>query len=141
MATDADVFDHCRALFGIGDWTEDHPLPYWRWRQDQVSRHKRVRTSRKVTTDQLIATANFCKANGIDVRDVTWLYKHLTDGLRWDARRRQALSTAVLEDDIQAAIEHEMTNPESPWTDRLIRARGPHRQAVYDEWRKETSST
>lgn len=133
--TDGELYDLLQKLFGLGDFDADlSTLPWWRVRALEVSKIKRSRTARRVELSDLILAAHYCKEHGHDVRAVTWLYKHIDAARRWDNVRRREAKAAELDELVAAAIEQESSHPDSPWLDRLVRARGPYRQEVYDSW-------
>lgn len=137
-ATEGELFDLLQTLFGIGDYDADLTAePYWKWRGLEVAKIKRSLASRKITVKDAALAARYCKAHGIDIRAVTWLYKHLPAAIRWDNERRRQEKSHELDELIEQAIEYEASHPTpSPWLDRLVRARGPHRQEVYDLWKQ-----
>lgn len=128
---DAELYDHVHRLFGVGDWPNPSGQPYWQYRATQVHISKATRTKRRVSCADLAVAAEYCKAHGIDIRHMSWLYHHLADAKRWDQQRQRSFAAADLDEAIATAVAIE-TNPD--WVDRLVRARGPYRQEVYDAW-------
>lgn len=141
VTTDGELYDLLQRLFGIGDFDPDLSRdPWWKCRALEVTKIKRSRTARKVELSDLALAAEYCKAHGIDVRAVTWLYKHINDARRWDNVRSQQAKSRELDELVAEAIEIERSHPDSPWLDRLVRARGDYRREVYDQWNLQRSS-
>lgn len=139
--TDGQLWDHVHRLFGIGDWHEDCGTPFWRYRALEITKVKRRRAKLRVSCEDLAVAADYCKAHGIDIRNVAWLYRHLKDSAVWHRDRQRALAGAELDELIAVAIDIEVSNPDSPWVDRLVRARGVHRQEVYEAWKSWRASS
>lgn len=135
VRTDSDLFDYLRINFGVGDWDEDHDLPWWKYRTQEVSKIKRVRTARKVALGDLATTVDYCKARRIDIRDSTWLYRHIIAALRWE-REREQIRPSDFERDYEDALAQAYEHGEHEWIERLTRALGDGRQEVYAEWLK-----
>ena len=134
--TDGELFDLLVRDFGVGDWDEaTSPQPYWKWRAIEVGKIKRVRTARKVRLDDLALAAEYCKAHGYDVRDATWLYKHVLPALRWDRERRAVASTSSFEEQMATAVGEAYAAGDMDWVGRLTRAQGATREQVLAEWR------
>jgi hypothetical protein len=136
MTPDAKVFEHVHRLFGIGDWDElTSSEPYHQFRMREIAKIKARRTKLNVSADDLCNAADYCKAQHIDIRNVAWLYQHLGDARRWKRERERALAAREVDELLDEAIALETTVPDSRWLEQLIRARGPHRQEVYDAWK------
>jgi hypothetical protein len=142
VRTDADLYDLLQRLFGLGEWDEHlSSEPWWQHRLQQIAKIKRSRTSRNVDLVDLERAAYYAKRTGEDVRAVTWLYKLISPAIRDDNERRRAARTAQLDFEIARAIEREHeSDPDSPWVDRLVRARGTSRREVYEAWLHRSSS-
>lgn len=135
VTTDADLHDLLQELFGLGDWDElTSDVPWWKARQHEITKIKRSRTARNVDLSDLALAAKYAKVHGEQVKAVTWLYKLIAPAIRWDNERRRAASLAEVDDLIHEAIAIESDNPDATWLMRLVRARGPHRKDVYDQW-------
>lgn len=136
-ATDAELYDHVQRLFGIGEWDallagEDDP--WWKARGHEIAKIGARRKKLKVSVQELADAADYCKANGIVIHNVAWLYRHINDAKRFAAERRREAQLRELEDLIDEAIACERALPSSDWLDRLVRARGPYRREVYQAW-------
>lgn len=134
VRTDGDLYDLLQELFGLGSWDPDSDVPWWKARQHEVTKIKRSRTARNVDLEDLALAARYAKAHGEQVKAITWLYKLITPAIRWDNERRRAATLAEVDDLIAVAVEIEAEKPESAWLTQLVRARGPHRKVVYDQW-------
>ncbi len=139
MTPDAQVFDHVRRLFGVGDWDDDGNVAFWEWRMTEIAKVKRKRVKARVSAEELCTAADYCKAHGIDIRNVAWLYQHLGDAKRWGQARQRALAASAIDELLAEAIDVESSVPESPWLEQLIRARGPHREEIYHLWKQRSS--
>lgn len=132
--TDGDLYDLLRATFGVGDWDEDHELPWWKYRANEVAKVGRIRKARKVDLEDLATTVAYCKAKGIDIRDSSWLYRHILDALRWAREEATAVPTDF-ETDYEAAIGEAYEHGLTEWIERFHRALGDGRREVLDQWR------
>lgn len=141
VTTDSDLYDLLQSLFGLGSWDEaTSDMPWWQARQHEVTKIKRSRTARNVDLADLALAAHYAKAHGENVKAVTWLYKLISPAIRWENERRRAASLAEIDDLIDEAVAIEAESPDSDWLTRLVRARGPHRRVVYDQWLKHRDS-
>lgn len=136
-SSDGELYDYVQRLFGIGTW--DAILagdgdPWWRARTHEVVKISARRKKLKVSVQELTDAADYCKANGIVIHNVAWLYKHIADGKREASIRRREEKVRELEDLIDQAIACERALPSSDWLDQLVRARGHYRGEVYQKW-------
>jgi len=127
--SDGDLFDLLRTDFGVGDWDEStSEQPYWQWRATEVAKVRRVRESRQVTVANLMLAAAYCKACGYDVRDATWLYRHIRDAIRW--QKASALEQpSQLDTQITTAVTTAYNAGDMEWVGRLTRAQGTSSQS------------
>lgn len=133
--TVADAWDHIHHLFGVGDWTEDSGLPWWKWRIEMVTRLKARATRLGVSPEELVMCADYCKAEGIDIRNAVWVTRYYYEAKRWSTERDNERSRAGIEDRISAAVAQEMEHDEdSPWISRLLNSQGHYREEVLAEW-------
>lgn len=142
MTPDALIFDYVSRLFGVGEWDElVTDQPYWEFRMKEIAKIKQRREKAGVTAAELTDAADYCKAHHIDIRNVAWLYQHLRDARTWRVERERALAEKDLDELLGRAIEIETRVPNSRWIERLIRARGPHRQEVLQQWQAQQPQT
>lgn len=134
VATDAQVFDALRALFGVGDY--DGSIPFYSWRAKEIIKIRVTREKRRVDASELLITARWCRGHEVWIKAHWELYEHLTEALAADRAYQADAAVSDLESAILVAISIEVKNPESPWCDRLIRAAGPARKEVYREWQE-----
>lgn len=136
--TDTALWEYVHRLFGIGDWDElASDEPFWQYRQREVGKVKARRARLKVEIADLAHAADYCKAHGIDIRNVAWLYQYLPMARRWILERERAFSSTHLDELIARAVDHEHRNgKDGQWIDRLLRARGEHREEVLREWQQ-----
>ena len=133
--TATDAWDHVHALFGIGDWSPDDDLPWWEYRQQQASRLKARMTKLTLSAQDVMLCADYCKANGIDIRNATWVTKHYYDAKHWQTERENERSRIDIETRISNAIATEMDHDhDSPWVSKLMLAQGAYREEVLDVW-------
>lgn len=136
VSTDGQLWDYCQRLFGVGDWDElTADVPFWKYRQKEVIKVAAKRKKLKAAPQDLAVAADYCKANGIHIANVAWLYKHLPASRSWMSARERTLSERDLDELLLQAIEVEAQESASPWLDRLMRAHGEHRREVYEEWK------
>jgi len=140
-ATDGQVWNRLHEVFGVGDYDPETSTKTWTmWRVGEVGALKRLRESRKVTTQELMDAIEYCRAKGIDVRHSSWLYKHIGDATKWARAERATEAVRDVEALIAQAVAIEAEKPDSVWLDRLIRAAGGARAEVYREWESSSSS-
>lgn len=136
-STSAQLYDYVQRVFGIGEWDAllaGDDEPWWKARAHEIVKIEAKRKRMKVTAEELADAADYCKANGIVIHNVAWLYKHINDAKRHAAEHRREARLRELEDLIDEAVAYERALPSSEWLDRLVRARGPYRREVYDQW-------
>jgi len=127
---DGELFDVLARDFGVGDWDEATSTePYWSYRATEVAKIRRVRVARKVTVDNLLLAAEYCKAHHYDVRDATWLYRHILAARRWDRDRLADASISQLETQITTAVDEAYAAGDMDWVGRLTRAQGTSNRA------------
>lgn len=133
--SDAQVFDALYERFGVGDWEDGFSQKKWHeWRMTEIVKIKATRTKRRVDPGELLAAVRYCSVNGIDVRSHLGLYEHLRDARKWARVREDVEANRGLEQQIAAAIEHELEQPDSQWLDQFLRAAGDGRREVYEAW-------
>lgn len=132
IATDGRLFDELRAAFGVGDQKDGEP--WFKFRARHVAMLKRIRESRKVPLEDLVVAFEYAKAEGKDIQHVSWLFQLVDEAKRWKRAKDADAQGADLEARIAEAVQIEAQDPDSQWMTRLVRAAGPARQAVYDEW-------
>ena len=123
---------------GVGDWDEStSEQPYWQWRATEVAKVRRVRESRQVTVENLMLAAAYCKACGYDVRDATWLYRHIRDAIRWEKASHSdaTINATQLETQITTAVTEAYAAGEMDWVARLTNANGTtNRTEALNAW-------
>jgi len=136
--TDGDLFDLLAKDFGVGDYDEmTTDVPYWQWRANEVAKVRRVRESRQVTVENLMLAAAYCKACGYDVRDATWLYRHIRDAIRWEKASHSdaTINATQLETQITTAVTEAYAAGEMDWVARLTNANGTtNRTEALNAW-------
>ena len=131
--TDAALFDMLHSLFGVGDFDDSGPVPWFKFRMTEIAKLKAIRKHRGITLADLAMTARYCLQHKERV-DQTWqLCGFIADAKR-EARR---IAVPELSKQVSAALECERTSPgpdSSTWIERLLLTRGPFRREVLDEW-------
>jgi hypothetical protein len=134
--TDGKLFDALHEWFGIGLYDEDLHGPWWSWRIKQVARIKSSRIKRDVALADLYVSALYCRAHGINIEGVTWLYRHLRAAWAWWDGATIVAATAP--DALYAeAIRVESANQDDRWLTRLLRASPASREEVLKEWQQQ----
>jgi hypothetical protein len=134
--TDSKLFDVLHEWFGIGTYDEDTDGPWWSWRIKQVARIKTSRKARDASLPELHISALYCKAHGINVEGVTWLYRHIKPAWAWwDGQQNEAADTFTTR--YADAIRVESANQDSTWFTRLLRATPEYREEVLREWQEQ----
>lgn len=130
--TDAALFDMLHGLFGVGDYVEDDPKPYHRFRMIEISKIKAMRKKRGIALDQLACTARYLYRRGGHVRATYGLVEHMGPALRERALARQ---TAVRQQMLTASDEARALGQDG-WADRLLLAQGSFRAEVLQQWQQ-----
>jgi hypothetical protein len=137
--TDGDLFDLLHRLFGIGDYSDDDKLPWWRFRILEIGKLKAMRRKRRLTVADLMVTAYFCDAHNFHIAAPWQLVNYLPAA----KHNQQEWRDHQLERDVAEAIAYERALPEPDyvWADRLLLARGKHREELLAEWRQHRAPT
>lgn len=134
--TDGELFDLLCKDFGVGDWDESTGEPHWKWRANEVAKVRRVREAREVKVEHLMMAAAYAKANGIDIRDATWLYRYIIPAIRAENVSAGLEENAQLELDISTAVTEAISAGEMDWIARLTNANGTtNRTEALNAWR------
>lgn len=128
------LYDLAAERLGVGNYDPGTAeLPYWKYRMNQIGMLARAMNGRKTHPDDLEYTINWCADRHLLVSHVRGLVQHVDDALRW---RNSQAAKDDLEGAIAEAIARERSLEDgSPWLTKLIRAKGPGRQVVLEEWR------
>lgn len=130
-----DAWDYVHKLFGVGTWTEDSGIPWWKYRQGEATKLKARMTRLNQTPQDVINEADYCKANGIRIDNATWVCKTYYEAKAWAAERDNERSRADVDERISEAIAFEMDlDKDSPWISRLMLAQGDYRKTALEEW-------
>lgn len=129
---DAQLFDMLHSLFGIGDY-DDSQGAWFEFRMREISKLKAIRRRRQILIGSMAMAARYCFNNDIPIAESYQVVQHI-DEARRDARRR---AVPELTAEVARAVQMERRrqgSDSSQWIDRLLRARGPFRREVLDEW-------
>lgn len=138
LQTEGQVFDVLHERFGVGDWQEGNDVPWHEFKRKECIKIKAMRLKRNTSCAELITTVRYCGAHNLDIREHWQLYEHITAAMRWDRDRQEMRRTRGTQLAIDQALELEMErDPNGPWVERLVRAVGPQRQEVYQQWLEE----
>ena len=131
-ATDATIFDELHRFFGAGDY--DGVQPWYEARALGISKIRRTREKRGVAVSDLLLAIEYAKTTSQVVKHSWDLYKLIDPARRWKRGEDQVDKSQDLEAAIADAIAIEGSKTDSVWLDRLIRAAGPARVDIYEEW-------
>lgn len=129
--TDGRMFDVLHGMYGIGTWDED--TPWWKFRARESAKIKASRRKHNRSLAELYVAALYCRAHAIDVRAVTFLYRHIGDAWAWWESKQYRVAVTP-HDRYAAAVRDEMANPDDAWLNRLLRADPSVRDEVYQQW-------
>lgn len=131
---DAALFDQLHALFGIGDYNEDDPKPWFRFRMLEIGKLKALRRKRGLSVGDLMLAAAYCDRKRIRISASWQLVSHISIAKR---EHREWLAEQ-LERDIATVVAHERSfpDPDQEWISRLLLARGSLRQDVLNQYRE-----
>lgn len=131
--SDAEVFEMLHGLFGIGDYNEDDPVPWYKVRTVEIARIKAIRTKRKWSFGDFAMVARYCHAQSVRITKAWDLLQYhgkarleqvTNDRLSRESRAQEA-----------AALELAVGLPDSQeWAGRLSRATGRGREELLAEW-------
>lgn len=133
IRTDSDLFDLIQRLFGCGEFDENGDVPWWKFRQQEVSKIKRSRQSRGVPLENIATAALYCKQQGITIQNFTWLYQHILPALKWQTRQDQLEAQRYLTEELARALQIEFPRADDGWYDQLKRAEDV--AFVLSQWR------
>lgn len=125
ISSDAEAFDLMHRAFGLGG------EPFYQERMRNIAIIRAMRKKRNVSLAELEAAINFAKERRRWVVGVNDVFRMVTEAKAAERKKRAASS---IDDEIQAAIEHERALPESEWLEILVRSVGAERQEVYRRW-------
>ena len=131
---DAALFDQLHTLFGIGDYNEDDPKPWFRFRMLEIGKLKALRRKRALSVGDLMLAAEYCDKKRIRITASWQLVAHISIAKKY---QREWLAEK-LERDIADAVAHErsLPDPDQEWASRLLLARGSIRQDVLNQYRE-----
>ncbi len=130
--TEAELYDYLQRTFGIGDWDEaTSEVPWWKFRATEVAKLKAMLKRRGATVQQVVAAAEYARAQGTPVHATYQLFALIPEAMRDHRRRIQAAGGSQLDDAIAEAV----AAGEMGWADRLTRATGPDAVTVLEQWR------
>lgn len=96
-----------------------------------------VMVKRGITNEEFLLAVDYCANEHRLIKRAAGVFRYLDDAKKWDRARRASAAPAVgsLDERIEAAIAHERTLQRgAEWVDRLLRARGPYREELLEEW-------
>lgn len=131
---DAALFDHLHTLFGIGDYDDDDPKPWFRFRMLEIGKLKALRRKRALSVGDLMLAADYCNKRCIRISASWQLIPHISIAKR---EHREWLA-GQLERELAAVVAHErsLPDPDESWISRLLLARGSIRQDVLNQYRE-----
>jgi hypothetical protein len=132
VPADSKIFDDLHRFFGVADF--DGVQPWYEARALGISKIRRTREKRGVDVADLLLAIEYARTTGQVVKHAWDLYKLIDPARRWKRGEDQADKAQNLETAIADAIAIEGDKTDSVWLDRLIRAAGPARIEIYEEW-------
>lgn len=132
--TPAELYDMLRWAFGLGTYSDDEPTPFFQTRNKEIAKLKAAMTKRRISIEEVVLAARYCKAQHIPVLYLNQLWKELGN-----AKAAQRALPSDIQTHVEDAIAHEnwLGAPDSAyWIERLNRAVGPYREEVLDEWKQ-----
>jgi len=137
--TVSNLFDHIQETLGVGDFAGE-PKEYTAWRMKQIGMLKRLMKYRRVSIQELLMCAQYCKAHRIQPDTYAGLMYHINEARRWDHSRKRAAIQEHWAEALEIEQERAFSDEEaSRWVDMLLRATGPNREEVLSKWRQERS--
>ena len=138
VASASDLVDLCQEWWGVTGYNElvSPTPPWWRVRQIEAGKLNSLMKRRNVRLDQLVDAAEFCRFEGIRLRQPTDLFKHVTAAM---VAKRAALQQARLAETErlrETAIGDAIAAGEDVWVERLVRASGPNVADVVKHWQE-----
>lgn len=102
----------------------------------------RVMEKRGIAPAEFTLAVDYCAAEHKLIKVPAGVFRYLDDAKKWDRARKAVAAPAEnsLEERIEAAIQKERTLQRAHtlesygWTARLLRARGPYREELLEEW-------
>ncbi len=142
--TEGGLFDRLSEMFGIGVWDETTAaMPYWKWRAREIAKVKAVLRKHDRAVADLYVAALYAKAEGRDIRAVSWLPRDVPRAWRWWEDRVAETQLLGADEGFAEAlvIEMERSNTgDDAWFGRLVRCPPANREEVYQQWLSERSS-
>ena len=134
---DAQLFDMLHGLFGIGDFDDSGPVPWFKFRMVGISKMRAIRKKRQLSFPALAMAARYCYRRHIPIKGVWELVAFIVPAAK--AAGRDRVSPLGVEVREAVANERSREDPSPEWVDRLLRARGEFRRDVLDQWEQARS--
>lgn len=135
--TEGQLFDHLHRRFGWGDYDELYSdVPYWKWRQIEVTKIKRSLKARRIAVEDVYYATEYCWHHGIRIDAVTWLYQYIYPARSWFFARQRALAGESFDDEYEDAMRTAYEQDDQVWVDRLSRAQGQARTEALEAWKQ-----
>jgi hypothetical protein len=99
---------------------------------------KRVMVRRRVSNEEMLMCADYCKAHRIQPESHPGLLYHFNEAKRWDHSRKKAATIQEFTSAVALEQERALSDEEaSRWVDMLLRASGAQKKEVLERWQKE----
>jgi len=130
------LFEHLQEYLGVGDFSGE-PSEYRAWMMKQVGQMKRVMIRRRVSNEEMLMCARYCKAHRIQPESTAGLLYHIVPAKKWDMGRRKHDLDEHIAEAVDMEQERALSDEEaSRWVDVLLRATGDKKEEVLAEWRR-----
>lgn len=134
-STPAEVFDMIHGLFGIGDYSEDDPDPWHRFRMVEISKIKAIQKKRRWTCAEFASAARYCHRHGITITKTWDLLPFHGQAAIEDIQNARLRKEAALQEAV--ALERSVGwDDSSEWANRLELSSGRGREELLEEWRE-----
>lgn len=137
---DAEVFDLCRRLLGVGNWDEDLDREPWhKARMREISKIKAMRTKRRMSPEDIALVVKYCASQRIPISKAYDLLEYWPQAVRWRTANERLQAGAEQRSRRERALEVERRRPDGgEWVGRLLRAHeGQGLEALLTEWTRE----
>lgn len=136
-AKEGQVYDALREHFGVGDWTEESGVPFWKYRMTEVSKIKAMMRKRNVSYAELHQAYDFAVANGRPITESWHLFQLIPEAKKAAREQEQAVPTDVRTALDEAAVEAHEAGEEG-WAQSLLAAdAGEGGKALLEGWREQ----
>lgn len=129
------VYDALQEHFGIGSWTEESGIPFWKYRATEVSKITAMMKKRNVSFAELHTAFEFAQQHGRPITESWHLFALVVEAARW--RREQAKAPTDVRAALDAAAAEAHASGEDGWAQSLLAAdAGEGGKALLVQWKE-----